>query len=431
MSTYLRKCLDIAPTAQTQPAPPSGPFVANDYRNLRLQSWWPGLRATTSYLRVLADWPSVQNSSDPPGSHPKDEWPLAALDGQIEAAHSDGMKIILLPYRYPRWANETAGIPGGPPDWDFHPWDRFARLADYLAFRAGTRMNPGSKAWEYGTPPEGFGPGTAWAGYVAWLLDRYGDRIAALEVVNEPNLQLWPQRSQVETDVFDTKWGVGDTRPVVAEHVAEMIETADVLCRARGDRWDLLAPGCSDSETVTLQRYQTIAHPNPTLTETFTGALLAALKSRGFAADERWVWAYHNYTDFERDRRHVVDLRQLLESGGWSGRRLDGGPEVWCTEGGVRLTAMGSRFATTNEGERRNLQARVMTEGLSRHHYAKGAGAGVGMITQYTTYADGFNSGVLETAASGGVPRPALAAWCNVPEYVASPVQRAAWRPQP
>ena len=73
----------------------------------------------------------------------------------------------------------------------------------------------------------------------------------------------------------------------------------------------------------------------------------------------------------------------------------------------------------------------MLTEALSRHHYAKGAGAGVGMVTQYTTYADpGFDSGVLEPAASGGAPRPALAAWCAVPEYHAAPVQRAAWRPQ-
>ena len=71
----------------------------------------------------------------------------------------------------------------------------------------------------------------------------------------------------------------------------------------------------------------------------------------------------------------------------------------------------------------------MITEALSRHHYAKGAGAGVGMLTQYTTYADGFNSGVLEARAPEA-PRPALKAWSDVPEYVAAPVQRAAWRPQ-
>ena len=81
--------------------------------------------------------------------------------------------------------------------------------------------------------------------------------------------------------------------------------------------------------------------------------------------------------------------------------------------------------------EQLDYQALVLTEALSRHHSAKGVGAGVGMLTQYTTYADGFNSGVLESAVSGGAPRRALAAWNAVPEYVSPPAQRAAWRPQP
>ena len=73
----------------------------------------------------------------------------------------------------------------------------------------------------------------------------------------------------------------------------------------------------------------------------------------------------------------------------------------------------------------------MLTESLSRHHYAKGAGAGVGMLTQYTTYADpSFDAGVLDAAGVGGAVRPALKSWCDVPEYVAAPVQRAAWRPQ-
>ena len=82
------------------------------------------------------------------------------------------------------------------------------------------------------------------------------------------------------------------------------------------------------------------------------------------------------------------------------------------------------------DDERKHYQGLVITESLSRHHYAKGAGAGVGMLTQYTTYADGFNSGVLDAHVAGGTPRPALKSWCDVPEYFAAPVQRAAWRPQ-
>ena len=431
MSTYLRKCLDLAPTPLTRPVPPSEPPIPNDYRTVRVQSWWSAMRATTSHLRILADWPSIQNSPDPPGTLIQDGWALEALDRQIEAAHEDGLKIILLPYRYPSWVNDTANIASGLPNFDFYPWDRFARLALYQTAVSGGMLN--QKALTYRMPPDGFGPESRWARYVGWLIDRYGAKIAAIEVVNEPNLQLWPQRTQPDPDIaFAQKWDTADSRLVVTEQVAQMMITVDALSRAHGDSWTLLAPSCSDSETVTQRRYQTIVHPNPTLTETFTGALLTALEGLGFVADDRWVWAYHNYTDFERDRRHVVDVRALLESGGWKGRRLDGGPELWGTEGGVRLNVMGTRFNTTDVGERKALQAKVMAEGLARHHYAKGAGAGIGMFTQYTTFADpGFDDGLLDSVIAGGVARPALAVWSGMPEYVSSPVQRAAWRPQP
>ena len=107
------------------------------------------------------------------------------------------------------------------------------------------------------------------------------------------------------------------------------------------------------------------------------------------------------------------------------------------TEGGCRLAAMVTRFRPASadvdatDVERREFQAQVLREALARHHYAKGAGAGVGMFTQYTTYADpNFDDGFFEPFALGGAPRPAFAAWCAVPEFHAAPVQRAAWRPQ-
>ena len=51
-------------------------------------------------------------------------------------------------------------------------------------------------------------------------------------------------------------------------------------------------------------------------------------------------------------------------------------------------------------------------------------------MTQYTTYADGFNERRARDRRERRRPRPALAAWCAMPEYVAAPVQRAAWRAQ-
>src|SRR5829696_7637284 len=121
MSTYLRKCIDIAPTAVITP----GPFVANDYRNLRQQSWWPKLRATTSHLRLWADWPSLQRVAREAPGFGDAAASLTALDRQVDAALADGMKIILLPYRYPKWANGTDKLTfGSEEDSEFFPQDR-------------------------------------------------------------------------------------------------------------------------------------------------------------------------------------------------------------------------------------------------------------------------------------------------------------------
>jgi hypothetical protein len=321
---------------------------------------------------------------------------------------------------------------------EFTPWDRFPRLAPYLALVAGSGANVNPKAFVYRMPPEGHGPGSQWAHYVEWLWDRYADRLTAFEVVNEPNGQLWPQRTTLVTDDFAARWDTAGTTLTTPRAVADMMSTVDAIARARDDGLLLLAPSTSDTLTQTIPRYTTISLRTEytQATDTFIEALLPELDRCGFRADDRWVWSYHNYSDFERGYNHVVYLRRLLAEHGWNGRHLDGGPEVWCTEGGCRLLVMQTRFGsatrTLTPAERKDYQARVLTEALSRHHYAKGAGTGVGMVTQYTTYADtNFDDGMLEPAAVGGAPRAALAAWSAVPEYVAAPVQRAAWRPQP
>ena len=172
--------------------------------------------------------------------------------------------------------------------------------------------------------------------------------------------------------------------------------------------------------------YTTIAHrteytdvrPRP-----FVEALLAELDAVGSPPDDRWVWSYHNYSDFERDYKHVVYLRQLLaDTRMGRARGSTGAPSCGAPRAACGLTAMDSRFRWRSpppRGRAPESQARVLTEALSRHHYAKGAGAGVGMLTQYTTYADRFNSGVLERR--NGDPATVVGGLVTIPEYVPRP----------
>jgi hypothetical protein len=447
MSTYLRKCIDPAPSAVITPG------AINDYRTLRTMPWWPALRATTSHLRLWADWPSVQPERGKPvgegvGDRANAADSLAALDGQIKAATEDGLQVILLPYRYPLWVNETEGIVAGSRrDSDFFPEDRVARLALYRDWVEGRAARPTYRDIHYRLPPDGHSPDSEWGRFVAYLWDRYVaqapryGRVAYFETVNEPNLQLFPQHSAIESDNVYDRFGIVGTTLTIIPAVAEMMTTMDALARAHGGGATCLAPSTSDTDIEINPRTTTIAHRSEytTTTQTFAEALLEELRARGFAGGDGWLWSYHNYSDVERAQSHVVYLRAALTAGGWNGRRLDGGPELYCTEGGCRLSGVNSatnRFRRAlgralTADEQRSYQGQVVTEALSRHHFAKGPGAGVGMLTQYTTFADpGFDDGLLEAAGAGGAPRPALAAWCAVPEYVAPVAPRADWAPQ-
>ena len=233
----------------------------------RQQPWWPALRATTSWLRLWADWPSLQRVAGAPPGSGDGAASLDALDAQIDAALADGMEIILMPYRYPRWANGT-GAPssGRPGNWELQPWDRHARLSrsTSTSSRAAARARRGRRC-EYRMPLDGFGPDSRVGEYVAVALGALRrTESAAFEVVNEPNVQIWPQRTPVETDDFDGPLGHRrGRRSSITPAVADMMITVDAIARARSRR--TAAARAVDARTATsptVPRYTTISHAN-------------------------------------------------------------------------------------------------------------------------------------------------------------------------
>lgn len=336
--------IDLTPQGVRAPGSPQ------DYTVLRAQPWAPPLIARTTHVRLWADWPILQpergvaldDPANPGLPH------LAALDAQIDAVAADGLQAILMPWRYPRWVNhETRDDDGKSPEW---------RL-----------------------PDEGHGPYSHWAGFVEALWARYAGRIACFEVVNEPNLQLWPQAG-------------------VAERVAWMITTVDAVARRHDRAATCLAPSISDAES---DRPWRITEQRP-----FTETLLDALDRRGFAGGDHWVWAFHNYNDAELGGSRVSDLRAQL-TGRWPGRRAaDGGPLLYATEGGVRLVGPGRRYGRSfSPARQRAEQAVMLAEAIARYERTPG----VGLFTQYTVNADpGYDCGLREPDGSA---RPAFDAF--------------------
>jgi len=181
----VRKLIDIGPGGVIAPGSPQ------DYRAYANRALFA--ETQTGWVRMWADWPSLQ----PDGAFAVDDprspgfGSLTALDEQIRLARTDGLRVMLLPYRHPLW------------------------LADD----------------EYRVPAEGYPLDGAWSRFFEFLLTRYAGSVDAFELVNEPNHQLRPQAG-------------------VERAVAQLMQTAQSVSARHGHPRLLLAPSAADVKDV-------------------------------------------------------------------------------------------------------------------------------------------------------------------------------------
>jgi hypothetical protein len=315
----------------------------------------------TPWIRMWADWPSLQ----PDGRLTPDDarnpgcFRLRALDEQIALARARGLKVLLMPYRFPLWANGT----------------------EPLAARGA--VTPRHRALQYRLPDDPYGPQSHWARFFAFLYARYHGAVEAFEIVNEPNLQLWPQRG-------------------IERHIAQLFKTAQEISARFGHSAMLLGPSISDADAP--------SGPLHTHFADFVPALLDAFAEVGYAPHARQAWSHHNYTDVEkrRDGTQTQRIRGLL-AGRWNGYGGSASPVVFVTEGGARLSRMPALYP--DEAPRR-AQARCVRQAWQQRG---GSVAGVAMLAQYLLYADpNFDCGLLDPYPSTE-KRPAYAAWKAFP----------------
>jgi hypothetical protein len=408
MSAHLRRIIDLGPGGTLNPG------SARDYRFHDNRLYFA--ETSTPWVRMWVDWPVVQPDPDYAVDDPANPgFPrLQALDEQIAAACADGVRVLLVPYRFPAWANDTVELAAArntDEEVSFGFADRISPAAWRRYVAAGrdpSVFNPGRRGLDLRIPPEGVGVESAWARFFEFLYARYhlgqadsGRLVHGLDLVNEPNYQWWPQRAPSTTD---DPFGPG---PLIVQHaMAQMIATAQTIADRYGDTTLLFAPSTADSEIVS----RTV-----TQFDEFAGALLDALDVIGHRPGPRQAWAHHNYTDLERraEDSYTQRLRAVLRDR-WTGYAEGEPPTVFITEGGVRVGKMRAYYPDEDPLE---AQARSMREGWDRHVRDDGPGAGVAMLAQYQTYTDPrFDAGLLEPWPST-TRRPIYGVWASLPRF--------------
>lgn len=315
-----------------------------------------------TWVRLWAEWPKLQPSRD---ALPD----FRQLDAEIAAARADGLKVMLTAWRCPPWANGTDAL---TPEQD-------------AAFEPGDRLAPGEDP--AGRKDLTFRVPSDMAAYGAWieLLGRRG--VDAVEVVNEPNHQLWPQRD-------------------IHMAVARMIATARAALDRVGEGAPLLvAPATADRAGTDALDTDHVE---------FARNLLDALDAIGFRADARTAWSHHNYGDVESDGGDRIAALHGVLAGRWTGWPAadPSAPGILVTESGARLTTIAREERITDPATILSRQAELIARGFERLRTGP-EGAGVAIVMNYLFITDvNYDSGLCDL---DGRPRPAYYAWAELP----------------
>lgn len=410
MSSTLRKCVSFAPPPTARPPLlPVAQGYAADYLfhgNDRFIS-----ETGTRWIKLWARWDLIQPArpdrvpwerlGDP--ANPGFSY-VESLDAQIAHARAQmpPVGVVLQPYAFPRWANGTGDVVAGQfsaEDFGFESAQRMSAEAV-----ATGDLDAPRKPLYFGLPPfSQMGVDGWWGRWVRFLYERYMHHGCgfALDLVNEPNNQWWPQRGPDSA----------------VRYCARMMQAAQRVAAEHGHPAPLGAPGLADIVGASgdlLTNYSD-----------FVPALLDELDRIGFVADPQFIWTHHNYVDMEADPVYdtagtpsrAADVRGLVAGrwSGWRGRDPDV-PGIWLTEGGVRVSRLLERGRAIDVAEALALQAALIRRSWDRHETDVGPeGPGIEMLTNYQMYTDpGYDSGLREPLEPGDA-RPAFEAWRRLP----------------
>ncbi|MEA2361609.1 MAG: Beta-galactosidase [Thermoleophilaceae bacterium] len=296
MAAGLRKCIDM------------GPFeYGNDFEDVRYGANLAKIQQSgTRWVRLWVRW----DLAEPTQGNLNGTY-LTALDDQISQLRASGISVMLVSWLFPQWTNGTQNLPENDPN-----------------YNRAHRVRPdgsGLKSLKMQVPTGQLGINGAWGRWIRHLYERYmGYGNVCLELVNEPNYQMWPQRQSTDPN----------SSAIIHQKVAEMMYTAYQISAGHGHTMAIAAPATSD-----FRRASSVYETNQ---GEFISNLTAALSSyNNFRGGPTFLWTHHHYKDTEVGDTAGVDVCRfiLINWGwhGWSATNPNGSdPGIWLTEGGAR-----------------------------------------------------------------------------------------------
>lgn len=324
MADWLRKCIAMGPINTPTGDTEDVRFNNNLNRLHDLGTYWVRIWIRWDLAQIYQPGPYVYQAQVPWEllGHPDDNYNyhpalgvnygwryIQAIDDQIAQLRAHGFGVILTSWRFPLYSNGCAN----QNHWTY-------RLEDRL--QANNELKP----LEMGIPTnEQLGINGYFGQWINFLINRYKGhgRGLTLEIMNEPNLQMWPQQ--------DAGGGLS-----IGCATALMMNTAAAVSGAHGHPTWLAAPAPADHSTNNRMR---------TSWDVFVDSTLNQLDSINFKAPDNYFWTHHNYKDIESAllgswtpiARKVRD--KLVNR--WTGYGGKSDPQVFMTEGGARLASVG------------------------------------------------------------------------------------------
>jgi hypothetical protein len=282
------------------------------------------------YVRIFVPWRHMQPTAPANRSAARAQllnWVTNVrpdFEPRIQKAGGRTSAILVVYHEFPPWTN----TPPTPPSASCRP-----AITQKEKDRPASRLPCDlSGTGEYSKSFNGSGKyaDSPWGWFIEWLMERYKDKVAGIEILNEPNFLMWP----LDQDF--------------PRRVAFMMTAATELACRTGFPGAIYAPAISD-ETSYLTRTRKILAAFKSMPSFYRHPRVGACPSGDRVcrcATEKGnkriniKWSHHNYKDINKGKGKAKSVKNMLKLLACTTKKVS--PYLYLTEGGAYYPELGN-----------------------------------------------------------------------------------------